>query len=273
MLVLAGITWKEGLRRRLILAGLLLSLGFVLLYGLGVYYAFRETSGMGPFRALAVYQLLSFGIFICSFLGTMLVVFSAAGMVNGEAESGLLQPVAARPVRRGQIVAGRYLGYGSLFVAYLVVLTGSVLVLTAVFADYSAPNPVGALVYLMLQGLILLSLVSLLSTVLAPVPTGIVVFMMYGLSFIGGVVRQIGLLLDNTTAETVGVAMTYIMPTDSFFRMALSGLAPRGTDRLIESFGPFGIATPPEVWPVVYGILYLAVCVTLAMHIFSRKDL
>lgn len=273
LLILAGATWKEGLRRRLVLAGLVLTGAFIALYGLGVHFAFRSADDLGPFRELAVYQLLSFGVFVCSFLGSMLVVFSSAGMISGEIENGLMQPVAARPVSRWQILLGRYLGYASLFAVYLVIVTGGVLVLTRLLAGYSTPSPLTAVALLVAQGLILLGLVSLLSTTLAPVATGIAVFMAFGLSFIGGVVRQIGLLLSNPTAEAIGAAVTYLLPSDSFFRMALAELAPRGGNQLIENLGPFGVTLEPGLWPLAYGALYTVACLALAINVFARKDL
>lgn len=276
--VLIGSTWKEGLRRRLIVVGLLLTLAFLILYGLGTYFAFR---GAGQFaqvpqvRTLAAYQLLSFGIFISSFLGTMLVIFSAAGLVSGESESGLLQPLVARPLARWQVLVGRYLGFASMFLAYLVVLSGSVILLTRILADYSAPHPLQTVAFLGLQGLLLLALVSLLSTVLAPVPTGIVGFMAFGLSFIGGVVKQIGTFLSNQTAENVGVVIAHLIPSDDLFRMALAGLAPPESilPGTFANLGPFGIPVSPTVFAALYSILYLLVCLGLAVRLFSRRDL
>ncbi|HZK48439.1 MAG TPA: hypothetical protein VFD74_02405, partial [Thermoleophilia bacterium] len=85
MLLLAGLTWREGIRRRMILVGFVLTVVFVALYGTGIYFAFRDfdvmsggtAGGAGAiaaaldsnfFRDLAAYQMLSFGLFISTFL-------------------------------------------------------------------------------------------------------------------------------------------------------------------------------------------------------------
>lgn len=273
--VLLGSTWKEGLRRRLIMVGLLLTIAFLVLYGLGAYFAFREVGDLTEVRVMAAYQLLSFGIFVCSFLGTMLVIFSAAGVISGESESGLLQPLVARPLARWQVLVGRYVGFTSLFLAYQIFLSGSVILLTWVLADFSPPQPLQTLVFLALQGMVLLALVSLISTALAPVPTGIVAFMAFGLSFIGGVVRQIGMLLSNETAETIGEVITYLLPSDNLFRMALSGLKPPSSifGGMLGNLGPFGIPVEPAAFPVVYAVIYLAACLGIAIRLFARRDL
>lgn len=290
VLLIAGHTWKEGLRRRMILVGLLLTAAFVALYGVGVYYAFRDIAGMmgGPqsgatslgavtidqnmIRDLAAYQTLSFGLFISSFLSAMLVIFLASGMISGEAENGTLQTIVTRPIARVQIFLGRYLGYAGIYLAYLLLLVGGLLLLTRVFSGYAPPAPVDAVVLLALQGLIVLALVALGSTVLSPIATGILVLMAYGLAFIGGVVQQIGIFLSNGTAGHIGGAVRYLLPSDAFFRMALHGLAPVSSV-LPFNIGPFGSPAPPTMGMVLYGVAYLVACLAAGAYLFERRDI
>ena len=210
VLLLAGHTWKEGVRRRMILIGFVLTVAFMALYGTGVYFAFRDMDKMAPqpeagggalgvlvdqqmLRDFAAYQTLSFGLFISSFLSAMLVVFLASGMISGDAENGTLQTIVTRPIARTQILLGRFLGFASIYLAYVVLLAGGLLLLTRAFSGYSPPSPVEAVVLLGIQGLVVLSLVSLGSAVLPPLATGVLVLMAYGLAFVGGIVQQIGM--------------------------------------------------------------------------------
>ncbi len=131
-LLLAGQTWREGIRRRMLYAGFGLSLAFLVLYGLGVYFAFRHwqnwatvgaTGRDGPaagltspeaIRDLAAYNMLSLAMFVSSFLGVMLAVFLASGMISGDKENGTLQTIVTRPIARWQILLGRFLGFASI---------------------------------------------------------------------------------------------------------------------------------------------------------------
>jgi len=291
MVLIAGHTWKEGLRRRIILVGFLLTAAFVALYGVGVYYAFRDIAAMAggsqaggvslgaisidqnTIRDLAAYQTLSFGLFISSFLSAMLVVFLAAGMISGDAENGTLQTIVTRPIARTDILLGRYLGYATIYLAYLVLLAGSLLLLTWIFSGYPPPSPVQAVVLLAMEGLIILSLVSLGSAVLSPVATGVMVLMAYGLAFIGGVVQQIGIFLSNGTAERIGAAVHYLIPSDAFFRMSLNGLAPRTSILPDFASGPFGNPAAPTVSQVLFGVAYLVACMAAAAYLFERRDI
>ncbi|MCL5942711.1 MAG: ABC transporter permease [Actinobacteria bacterium] len=270
------------MRRRLILVGFLLTLAFVALYGFGAYFSFRNWDG-GDFgapagaesiRALGAFQMLSFGLFISSFLSAALVVFLAAGMISGDAENGTLQTVVTRPIARAHILLGRFLGYATVFLVYLVVTAGSLVALTWALAGYAPPSPVRALVILAGEGLIVLAFVSLGSAVLPPVATGTLALMAYGLAFIGGVVKQIGLFLQNHTAQTIGDAVHFILPTDAFFRMALDALAPRSLGVFGNiGLGPFGAGSPLRLSTLAYGLAYLLACFAASAFFFARKDL
>ena len=146
-------------------------------------------------RQVAAYEMLSLGIFMASILTVTMLVFSASGMVSGDAENGTLQTIVTRPLARYQLLLGRYLGFASIFLAYLLMVTALLVGLTWAFSGFAPPEPVQAICLIALQGLILLALAAVGTTLLPPLATGILVFMAYGLAFIAGVVNQIGILL------------------------------------------------------------------------------
>jgi len=115
--------------------------------------------------------------------------------------------------------------------------------------------------------------VSLGSAVLSPVATGVLVLMAYGLAFIGGVVQQIGMFLSNNTAERIGAAVHYLIPSDAFFRMALSGLAPPNSILPEFAGGPFGSPSAATIGQVLFGAAYLVACLGAAAYLFERRDI
>ena len=261
VLTLAAFTWKEGLRRRMVLVGMILTLAFVVLYGLGGYFAFHV--------------MLSMGVFMATILTVTMLVFSASGMISGDAENGTLQTIVTRPLARYHLLLGRYLGFASIFLAYLIVVTGLLVGLTRAFSGFAPPAPVQAIGLIALQGLILLALASVGTTVLPPLATGVLVFMGYGVAFIGGVVGQIGGLLSNHVAQMIGTVVSFLVPSDLLFRGGLHGLAPSIPTELagIVQAGPFGNASPVSGPMLVYCFGYPVVALTAACWLFSRKDL
>ncbi len=295
MLTLAAFTWKEGLRRRMVIVGLILTLAFVVLYGVGGYFAFRYQTDLGIdqapvgaggllpadtdlaslMRQIAAYEMLSLGIFMASILTVTMLVFSTSGMVSGDAESGTLQTIVTRPLARYQLLLGRYLGFASIFLAYLIMVTALLIALTWVFSGYAPPHPVQAVCLIALQGLILLALAAVGTTLLPPLATGILVFMAYGLAFMAGVVNQIGILLANQTAQTIGKVVAFLVPSDLLFRGGLHDLAPvipGALSQLVQT-GPFGTPSPVGPLMLLYCLGYLVVALAASCRLFARKDL
>jgi Cu-processing system permease protein len=292
-LLLAGQTWREGIRRKMLYVGFGLSVCFLVLYGLGVYFAFRHwqnwatagnMGGDGPsagltspeaIRDLAAYNMLSLAMFVSSFLGVMLAVFLAAGMISGDKENGTLQTIVTRPVARWQILIGRFLGFASIYLVYVIVLDTALIGLTHLFADFTPAAPIESVALLSGQGLILLGLTSVMTVILPPIATGILSFMAFGMGFIGGVVQEIGVFLRSSTAEHLGQAVTFLMPSDAFFRMGLHGLQPStpGLVAAVMQAGPFGSLVTPDWKLIAYGALYVVVALVIATRLFAQRDL
>jgi Cu-processing system permease protein len=295
VLTLAAFTWKEGLRKRIVIVGLALTLAFVVLYGIGGYFAFKYQGRLGVdqgpaaargalpagadlsslMRQIAAYEMLSLGIFMASILTVTMLVFSASGMISGDAENGTLQTIVTRPVARHSLLLGRYLGFASIFLAYLFLVTGLLVGLTWAFSGYAPPAPIQAVCLVALQGLILLALASVGTTLLPPLATGILVFMSYGLAFIAGVVNQIGTLLANHTAQMIGTVVSFLVPSDLLFRGGLHDLAPPIPSALAQIIqaGPFGTPSAVGLGMLGYCFGYLVVALVASCWLFSRKDL
>jgi ABC-type transport system involved in multi-copper enzyme maturation permease subunit len=112
--VIAAWSLREALRRRVFLVVGLLTLAFLVLYGLGLWQLFRSvdfdvTDDTGvEGEVVAGATLLGLAMFAALFLGTVLTVFLTLGAVRGDAERGLLQPMLVRPLRRRTLLLGRW---------------------------------------------------------------------------------------------------------------------------------------------------------------------
>ena len=61
-------------------------------------------------QALIGGTIFGLAMFAVLFLGSVLAIFLTNGVVRGDAESGLLQPLVVRPLGRGTMLVARYLG-------------------------------------------------------------------------------------------------------------------------------------------------------------------
>jgi ABC-type transport system involved in multi-copper enzyme maturation permease subunit len=139
-----------------------------------------------------------------------------------------------------------------------------------VVVGYLPSNPLGGLLLLMLEALVLLSLSMLGGTRLSTLTNGVLLFMLYGVAFIGAWVEQIGALLQSHAAVNVGIVTSLLMPVEALWRRASFLMQPP----VMSSFpSPFSGTSPPSQAMVIYAALYAAAALGLAMRVFSRRDL
>ena len=103
---IVGYGFQEALRRKMFTVVLLLTIGFLVLYWLGTRELFTHLDDVGPTdevvdtRTLVGATVLGLAMFATMFLGVVLAVFLTLGVVRGDAERGLLQPLVVRPLGR-----------------------------------------------------------------------------------------------------------------------------------------------------------------------------
>jgi Cu-processing system permease protein len=280
VLAVAGLTLREALRRRVILAAILMSAAFLALYGVAAYFASTEILASGNTaadelmrRGISV-QLLNMGLFPTSFLIALTALLAGAGAISGELDSGVIYGVLARPIRRAELVVGKFLGLAVMLALYAAAFYGSIIGIARWQMHTPLTNWPAALAILVLEPLPLLALALLGSTRLPTMANGVLGLAAYGLGFIGGLIEQIGGLIDNGTMVNLGILSSLLMPLDALHRLALSLLVPPGL-LVFQGAGPPGMGSgaTPSLWMVAYAIGYVAVMVWLAAVSFGRRDL
>src|SRR5438552_16753082 len=136
VLTIAGYGLREALRRRVFGVVLILTVGFLTLFWLGVHFLYGNLGNVGPpvgvdartFVGATVFGLAMFGTL---FLGTVLAVFLTLGVVRGDAERGLLQPLVVRPLGRTTLLFARWLGAAAVCAPYVGAVYVATMLITA----------------------------------------------------------------------------------------------------------------------------------------------
>lgn len=282
IVLLAGVTLRESARRRLFIVVPIITVLFVGLYWVGNHYAFDFTDGVteGPTglvdrRALAGSSLVGLSMFMTLFLSSVLGVFLTMSAVRGDAESGLLQPFVVRPVRRFDVLLGRFLGAATVAIPYAFLLFGSSVVITGLIGNWWPTKPIVAGIQLGGAVAVITGLSMLGSVFLSTIANGVVVFMIYGAGLLGGLLGQIGEVLSSPGLETTGTVMSWAFPFEALYQDALNDLTSgeTGLTRVIVSLGPLGGAEQAglELW--AWFVLYMAALAFFARMAFARRDL
>ncbi len=273
------LTFLEAVRRRIALAAFLLGIAFLILYGIGLYFLIHNTnlpSGTAQANLLRsqAYNFLTLaGMYAVNFLGIALGALVSADTLAGEIASGTVQAVVTKPVRRAEVVLGKWLGFAILLAVYLGLMMGGVVLLVYAEAGYTIPNLGRGLALIYMESLIIMTLTLASSSTVSTLATGGVVFGLWGFAFIGGFVEQIGALLKNSTVVNIGIISSLILPTEAVFRRAAYLMTSPVVQSLGFASGPLFVVSIPSPLMVVYGLVYLAACLALAIRQFSRRDL
>ena len=276
ILVIAKLTFREAARRKIALTAFVLGLGFLLLYNLAFYFVRTQPHGM-PNALLAQKEatnlLLMMGLYAANFMAGVMAVLVSADSLAGEINSGAIHTVVSKPIHRGEVVLGKWLGFAGLMALYVLLLAGGLVISVGVQGNYYPTNlPLGVgLIYL--ETLLVMSVTLAFSSRLSTLATGAAVFGMYGIAFLGGWVEQIGALLDSQTAVDVGVLASLLMPSESLWRRAAFEMT-SPVLRSLGNFNPFGGgASVPSPLMIGYAALFGLAALGLAVRAFSRRDL
>lgn len=277
ILVITRLTFREARRRSLLWLGAGLGLAFVALFSTGFFFIHREAmreaaeAGSTPsgFEYFFFNMFLMAGLYVTNFLVIMVTVLTSVGTLSGDIESGTVHAIAAKPLRRWQIVLGKWIGHSLLLIAFTLLMAVGVVTGVYLISGYLPNNLLPALGILILEALATLSLTMLGSARLSTLANGIVVFMLYGVAFVGGWVEQIGSLLNSRTAVDLGILSSLFMPSEGLWRYASALMKP--DDALFE-ITPFSVVSEPTPAFMIYGLFYTLACLIAAMVVFSRRD-
>jgi Cu-processing system permease protein len=280
--IIARLTFLEAIRRRILLSAFLLGVAFLILYSVGFYLMRQEAvpdnprsdissaifkSGIDNFLTLA-------GLYAVNFLAIAMGALVSADTLAGEISSGTIQALVTKPVRRAEIVFGKWLGFAGLLALYLVLMVGGVMAVAYVLDGYIVPNVISGIALIYLEALLMMSVTLMCSSMFSTLATGGVIFGLYGIAFIGGWVEQFGALLQNQAAVNIGIVSSLIIPSEALWRRAAYEMTPPLAQVIGISFsGPmFTVSVPSDV-QIVYAGVYLAVALAMGVRVFARRDL
>lgn len=275
VLEIAGLTLREAGRRRILLAGLACGGAFLALFGVGLHFVVREMDAHGRMtlleRRTTLNMLTLAGLYAANFLTVMAAVLLPVDTLSGEIQSGVIQTLAVKPVRRGDIVMGKWLGHALVLAGYLALLVVGVLAIARLLGQFTPPHLEQGLPLMLLEGLLLLTLAIAGGTRLSTIANGMLAFGLFGLAFVGNMVEQIGTRLGNDAARYVGTVASLIMPSESMWQLAASRMQPTWLRELGAS--PFSPVSVPSPAMVAWAAAYIVATLIVALVSFRRRTL
>lgn len=275
LLIFSELTVREAQRRHILLVALIMGFAYLALFAVGFHYVFLQMQRDGVSSSqtdIIVGFLLTAGMYAANMLVTVIAVLVSVTTISGEIDSHTIETLISKPVRRWEVVLGKWLAFAFLLTVYVLFLAGGLMLTVYLQTGFLFRNVGLGLALMILQALIILSITVAGGTRLSTLANGVLAFTLYAIAFMGGWVEQIGALFRNEAAVDIGIITSLIMPTEILWKKALTLFLPTMAN-MPFSAGPFAVASQPSDLMVTYGVIYMIGFLLFAMWSFSRRDL
>ena len=207
--------------------------------------------------------LLDVGLAAISLLGLAIAVFMGTGLVSKEIEKRTIYLMIAKPVSAAEFIVGKHCGLSAVLVVLVAVMTAiDLAVLTAKQVAFPWDSLLLAAVFQVLE-LSLMVAIALLFGVFTN--AFLAMLLSLGVYLMGHFSRDLLTLSDaakNSSLQPISQALYLVLP--DLARLDLKNQA------------VYGLSLLPSPWELVgnalYGLIYMALMLAIAVVIFSRRQ-
>jgi ABC-type transport system involved in multi-copper enzyme maturation permease subunit len=277
--IIARLTLREAARRRLLWVLVGLTAVIVALTWWAFGRVAEATPVTGPLQTLGYSQVTVMLAFMFSFVLAMTAVFAGSPAIGADIESGLLLAVLARPIRRSEVLLGRWLGLALVLVVYALIAGYLELAAVILATGYAPRDPLAGPIYLAGESLVLLTLAIVVSTRVSSVAGGAVAVVAFGLAWMAGVLGGLGSAFANDVLHDVGTVSRLLLPSDVLWRGAAGSLSPDdsilnagGVNAYLYKFSPFSGAAPSLTW-LAWCAIWIVGMLAIGILLLRRREL
>ncbi len=243
-------TFKESLRQKIMMLLIIFSILLI------VISLFLEPFALGESPKL----LRDFGLAVYSMFGVLVVIIIGSALIHKDIEKRTIYTVIAKPVKRSEIILGKFLG---LFLLIAVLLTAMAIIHQLTILIYEGRLDLKLLIALpfsLIEIMVLLGILLLFSSFSSATLTSIMGVIFY---LIGHAAPDLKLFADVTKVSALkylAYGSYYILPNlENFnYRLELVHKLPLYADQLIFS--------------VCYGFIYTIFLLYVAIWIFENRE-
>jgi Cu-processing system permease protein len=272
--VMARVTFREAARKRFLWMALLAGCAFLILFATGLHFqmaAFTERNVPAIIRRQVLSAMLIMGLYAIDLLVVVMTVLTSVDTLAGEIASGTIQAVATKPVRRSELLLGKWLGFAAMLTAFIIIMVGGINAVSYLMSGVTAHHLVRGFALIWMESLLLLSLTLFFGSGFSTLTNGVLTLGLHGLAFIGGWIEQAGAMTQTPKAVKVGVIASVLMPSEALWRRAVFEMQPPLATAL--QLSPFSGASVPSRAMVVYAAVYTLLFLLLAARRLEKRDL
>ena len=214
------------------------------------------------------------GLAAMAAIGLFIAVFIGIGMVYKEVERRSIYSLLAKPVRRSEVILGKYVGLLFTLAVNVAIMTVALYVVLAVLVwvqpaevqrawETPALDPrMSQAILLIVAELMLVTAIALFfSTFATPIVSAVVTFGLYVVGHFSADLRNFEHIVDSTMGVYVAKALYYLLPNLAAFDVKAAVVHGQS------------VAWGYVALTIAYAVAYSAALVLASVVIFSRQDL
>jgi ABC-type transport system involved in multi-copper enzyme maturation permease subunit len=217
-------------------------------------------------------------ILLAHMFGMVLAVgaaFLAAPAIASDVDSGVALAILPRPVRRMDLLLGKFLGLAVITIGFVFLTGGVEFAVVHAVTGYAPPHPLEALAYISAGAVVLLALSLAGSTRFSPIAVGIVAVALYGVSWIGQVADAVAAAYHNGAIRTACTIISLLIPSGGMWRGAIYNLEPAilAAASAQVSVNPITVTSPPTQAYLIWTAGWIVAVLAAAIAAFNRRDI
>jgi ABC-type transport system involved in multi-copper enzyme maturation permease subunit len=208
-------------------------------------------------------MLVNLGLSSISLFGVIIAIFVGIGLVSKEIEKKTLYTILARPVRRWEFIAGKYLGLLLTLVVNAALMTVGFYLALLVFIHDLHPADgmlLVAIYFIILQFMMMVAITLLFSTFSTPIFSAIFAFSLFVIGTFGNDLRNFAAMSHGAT-RWLATAAAYIMPNFASLNVISQVAHEQSVGGQLVLFN------------TVYSLLYSVAVTAAAVLVFERRNL
>jgi ABC-type transport system involved in multi-copper enzyme maturation permease subunit len=208
-------------------------------------------------------MLVNLGLSSVSLFGVIIAIFVGIGLVSKEIEKKTLYTILARPVRRWEFIAGKYLGLLLTLVVNAALMTVGFYVALLIFAHglkRADAMLLVAIYFIILQFMMMVAITLLFSTFSTPIFSAIFAFSLFVIGTFGNDLRNFAAMSHGAT-RWLATAAAYIMPNFASLNVISQVAHEQSVGGQLVLFN------------TAYAVLYSVAVTAAAVLVFERRNL
>ena len=206
--IMAGITFREAARKKILWTAFIAGIGFLLVFGIGLHFQVEDfrTSTVPPFlRYQILSSMLMVGLYTVDLLAVVMTTLTSVDTISGEIISGTIHAIATKPLSRWQILISKWTGFVGMVAAYVAIMFGGTIAEGYWIGGVVTQHPVRGALLIFFECTIALSVTFMFGTWFSTLANGVIVLGLLGLAFLGGWLEQMSGFTNGSRLAMVGI--------------------------------------------------------------------